>query len=59
MDGKPDLFLMGVNEFSDNILNELYINNGNFLEQTLQQFFHPFLQAVILGEIMIMMVTLI
>ena len=32
MDGKPDLFLMGVNEYSDNILNELYINNGNFLE---------------------------
>ena len=23
---------MGVNEYSDNILNELYINNGNFLE---------------------------
>ena len=26
MDGKPDLFLMGVNEFTDQILNELFIN---------------------------------
>mgnify|MGYP003298590639 CR=1 FL=1 len=25
MDGRPDLFLMGVNEYSDNILNELFI----------------------------------
>ena len=33
MDGRPDLFLMGVNEFSDNILNELYINNGNYLNK--------------------------
>ena len=33
MDGRPDLFLMGVNEFSDNILNELYINNGNYLDE--------------------------
>ncbi|MFL3007180.1 MAG: FG-GAP-like repeat-containing protein [Candidatus Neomarinimicrobiota bacterium] len=33
MDGRPDLFLMGVNEFSDNILNELYMNNGDYLEK--------------------------
>ena len=33
MDGKPDLFLMGVNEFSNNILNELFINTGSDLEK--------------------------
>ena len=33
MDGKPDLFLMGVNEYSDNILNELFINQYNNLEE--------------------------
>tara|TARA_Y100000748_G_scaffold68916_1_gene56221 strand:+ start:333 stop:4583 length:4251 start_codon:yes stop_codon:yes gene_type:complete len=31
MDGKPDLFLMGVNEFTDQILNELFINSGSYL----------------------------
>ena len=31
MDGKPDLFLMGVNEFTDQILNELFINTGSYL----------------------------
>ena len=39
MDGKPDLFLMGVNEYADNILNELYINNGNNLEEDLTTIF--------------------
>ena len=33
MDGKPDLFLMGVNEYSDNILNELFINLGTNLKE--------------------------
>ena len=33
MDGKPDLFLMGVNEYSDNILNELFLNKNNFLQE--------------------------
>ena len=33
MDGRPDLFLMGVNEYSDNILNELFINTGNDLDE--------------------------
>ena len=33
MDGKPDLFLMGVNEYSDNILNELFINQYDNLEE--------------------------
>ena len=33
MDGRPDLFLMGVNEYADNILNELFINDNNYLEE--------------------------
>jgi hypothetical protein len=33
MDGRPDLFLMGVNEYYDNILNELFINTGNDLDE--------------------------
>ena len=33
MDGKPDLFVMGVNEYSDNILNELFINHSNYLDE--------------------------
>ena len=33
MDGKPDLFLMGVNEYSDNILNELFLNKNNSLQE--------------------------
>ena len=32
MDGAPDLFLMGVNEFTNQIINELYLNNGSTLE---------------------------
>ena len=33
MDGKPDLFLMGVKEPADNILNELYLNTGAYLDE--------------------------
>ena len=33
MDGRPDLFLMGVNEYGDNILNELFINTGTDLDE--------------------------
>ncbi len=33
MDGRPDLFLMGVNEYSDNILNELFLNKINSLDK--------------------------
>ena len=33
MDGAPDLFVMGVDESSDNILNELFINDGTYLEE--------------------------
>ena len=33
MDGRPDLFLMGVNEYGDNILNELFINTGSNLDE--------------------------
>ena len=33
MDGKPDLFLMGVNEYADNILNELFINKSTTLQK--------------------------
>ena len=33
MDGAPDLFVMGVNEYTDNILNELFINDGTELEE--------------------------
>ena len=32
MDGAPDLFLMGVNEFTNQIINELYLNKGSYLE---------------------------
>ena len=32
MDGRPDLFFMGVNEYTDNIVNELFINTGNDLK---------------------------
>jgi len=32
MDGAPDLFVMGVNEYTDQILNKLFINNGNNFE---------------------------
>ncbi len=33
MDGAPDLFIMGVKELQDIILNDLYINNGGNLEK--------------------------
>ena len=33
MDGKPDLFLMGVKQPADNILNELYLNTGTYLDE--------------------------
>jgi hypothetical protein len=33
MDGAPDLFVMGVNEYTNNILNELFINDGTSLEE--------------------------
>ena len=33
MDGKPDLFLMGVKQPADNILNELYLNTGSYLDE--------------------------
>jgi hypothetical protein len=33
MDGAPDLFVMGVDEYEDIILNELFINNGSYLEE--------------------------
>ena len=33
MDGTPDLFIMGVDETQDIILNDLYINNGGNLEK--------------------------
>ena len=39
MDGRPDLFLMGVNEYADNILNELYVNSGNNLDEDLTTIF--------------------
>ena len=39
MDGKPDLFLMGVNEYTDNIVNKLYINNGEYLNEDLTTIF--------------------
>ncbi len=33
MDGRPDLFLMGVKQPADNILNELYLNTGTYLDE--------------------------
>ena len=33
MDGKPDLFLMGVKQPADNILNELFLNKGTYLDE--------------------------
>ena len=35
MDGTPDLFIMGVNEYTNQIVNELYLNNGIDLEKDL------------------------
>ena len=32
MDGAPDLFIMGVNEYTNQIVNELYLNNGTNFE---------------------------
>ena len=48
MDGKPDLFLMGVNEYSDNILNELFKSRHNLEEDPLL-FSLPYLQVAIHG----------
>ena len=33
MDGAPDLFIMGTDNFNDVIINELYINNGSKLDE--------------------------
>ena len=32
MDGAPDLFVMGVNEYTNQIINELYLNKGSSFE---------------------------
>jgi len=39
MDGTPDLFMMGVDETQDIILNKLYLNNGDRLEEDLTTIF--------------------
>ena len=39
MDGKPDLFIMGVNESTDQILNKLFINDGSSFDNDLTNIF--------------------
>ena len=39
MDGTPDLFMMGVDETQDIILNKLYLNNGDRLEEDFSTIF--------------------
>ena len=56
MNGTPDLFIMGVDESRDIILNKLYLNNGDRLERrTLPQYFLICLTVQAHGVIMIMM----